>query len=303
MAAFNSNPPTAFATSPSTHIHHHPAETAADVNNENIPLSTPSRRRRDVEIDPELYTPMKRMRTLYAGLSSTSSGSFLVSKTLHTSSTPILAPVLEAVPPTLPRPDWSLAYGHSVDSYKTRQHLQEENELLRTNLRWAHTISCAQDGIIEGSSATMIVQDLTLRKLNGALHGKETEKASNRTLVIDASKGQCYSQDSIREGIFEQEERKKAAAAQKRSKADGRAAKKEAQAKLDEEWKRIKMNHEDAVKCWKTDCEKLASEGVPKKNWPKGPIHQRKPKLPPNLEAVADEDDVDDEEEDEHTID
>ena len=108
------------------------------------------------------------------------------------------------------------------------------------------------------------------------MHGKETEKASNRTLVIDSSRGQCYSQDSIREGLFLQEERKKAATAEKRAKADGRMAKKEAQARLvDEEWKRIKINHEESVKHWKAECAKLTSDGVPKKNLPKGPIHQR----------------------------
>ncbi|KAF8156536.1 hypothetical protein B0H34DRAFT_644654, partial [Crassisporium funariophilum] len=216
------------------------------------------------------------VRTLYTGLSSTSSGSFLVSKTPLTLSTPILPPVLKAVPLTLPHPDWSLGYAKPATPYTTRQNLQDENEMLQTNLWQAHTLSHAQDGVIEGSRATMVFQNLHLRKLNDALHGKKVEKASKRTLVIDASKGQVYSNDSIREGLFTQEERKKAAAAEKTLKADGRAAKREAQAKPDEEWKRIKANHEEAVKAWKTDCEKLASEGVPKKNWPKGPIRQRK---------------------------
>jgi hypothetical protein len=132
------------------------------------------------------------------------------------------------------------------------------------------------------------------------LYGKETEKTSKRTLVIDASKGQVYSEDAIREGIFEQEERKKVLAAEKRLRADGRAAKKEAQAKLEEEWKRIKIIHEEAVKAWKADCDRLASEGIPKKNWPKGPIRPRKPKLPPTLDTVVDEDDGEDDEDDEH---
>jgi len=81
-----------------------------------------------------------------------------------------------------------------------------------------------------------------------------------------------YSDDAICEGLFVQDERKKALAAEKRSKADGRAARKEAQAKLEEEWKRIKILHEEATRIWKADCDRLASEGVPKKNWPKGPI-------------------------------
>lgn len=171
---------------------------------------------------------------------------------------------------------------------------------MKTHLQRAHTLSHAQNGIIEGSSATMVIQNIHLRKLNGALYGQETEKTSKRTLVINTSKGQVYSEDAIHEGIFAQEEKKKAVAAEKKLKADGRAVKKDVQAKLEEEWKRIKIIHDEAMKIWKADCEKLASEGVPKKNWPKGPIRPRKPKLPVTLEAVVDEDDGVDEEENEH---
>ena len=58
--------------------------------------------------------------------------------------------------------------------------------------------------------------------------------------------------------------------------------------------------HEEATRIWKADCDRLASEGVPKKNWPKGPTRPRKPKLPATLDAVVDEDNGEDEEEDEH---
>jgi len=88
--------------------------------------------------------------------------------------------------------------------------------------------------------------------------------------------------------------------AEKRLKADGRAAKKEAQAKLEEEWKRIKIIHEEVTRIWKAECDRLASEGVLKKNWPRGPIRPRKPKLLATLDAVIDEDDGEDEDEDEH---
>lgn len=49
-------------------------------------------------------------------------------------------------------------------------------------------------------------------------------------------------------------------------------AKKEAQAKLKDEWKTIKIQHNEKEKAWKVTCEKLSVEGIPKKNWPKGPI-------------------------------
>ena len=146
----------------------------------------------------------------------------------------------------------------------------------------------------------MITQNLHLRKLNGALYGKEEERGSNRTLVIDQSKGQVYSSDSIRKGISEQQQRKEAAAAEKRSKANARAEKKEALAKLEAEWTDIKLKHEEAVKNWKSTCERLCSEGVPKKNLLKGPVRPRKPKLPVSFDAVVDEGNIEDEEEDEN---
>jgi hypothetical protein len=118
----------------------------------------------------------------------------------------------------------------------------------------------------------MVVQHIHLRKLNRALHGKETYKVSTRSLVIDSSKCQVYSGNDIRDSIYAQEERKKAKAAEKKSKAEARAAKKEARARMEEEWMRIKSDHDDAVKSWKLTCERLASEGVPKRNWPKGPV-------------------------------
>ena len=229
IASFDANPPTALATLPSTHMQHCPTETPDDEN-----LVTPSCRKQGPEIDPLLYMLLKQMRILYTALSSTSSGSFLVSETPLTSSIPIATPVLEAVP-QLPCPDWSLAYGDPAVTPKTHQDLQEENELLKKHLQQAHILSHAQDGIIEGSSATMIIQNIHLCKLNGALYGKETEKTSKRTLVIDTSKGQVYSEDAIHEGIFTQEEKKKAVAAEKKLKADGRAARKDMQAKLEEE--------------------------------------------------------------------
>ncbi|KAF8876881.1 hypothetical protein CPB84DRAFT_1736288 [Gymnopilus junonius] len=304
MAAFNANLPTSFMTSPTTHSHAQVTASGGTETRPSTPLAptTPSRRRlREPEIDPDLYTPTKRMRILYSGLASTSSGSFLVSKVKLTSSMPIIDPILESMPP-LQAPDWTLAY-QSPNSQKTRQQLQEENGVLRTNLQMAHIHVHAQDGIIEGAHATMVVQNIHLRKLNGALYAKETDKSSDRTFTIDTSKATVYTKDDIRNGIYEKQQRKAAAAAEKKSRQDARVAKKGARAKLEEEWKAIKVRHEKAVELWKLDCEKRASEGVLKKDMPKKPKLQRKPKLPPSLEETVDDEEVDDEEDDENELD
>ncbi|PPQ88339.1 hypothetical protein CVT25_012553 [Psilocybe cyanescens] len=219
-----------------------------------------------------------------------------------TSSTPIVAPVLESLPAS-DDPDWSLADPDSVNGWSSCQDLENVIGMLKANLRKAHILTTSQNGIIEGSRATMVVQNLHLQKLNAALYGKETEKTSTRTLVIDSSKGQVYSGDAIQEEIHAQEERKKVKAAEKKSKAEGRAAKKEAQTKLENEWKVMKATHKKAMKLWKINCDKLSGEGVPKKHWPKAPARPKKPKLPASLEVVVDDDDGDDEEEDENTMD
>ncbi|PBK59870.1 hypothetical protein ARMSODRAFT_898784, partial [Armillaria solidipes] len=111
-------------------------------------------------IDPTLYTPSKRMRSLYAGLSLTSSGSFLVSKAKITSSTPILRPVLEA-PPPLPDPDWDLLNGGINEKpWVTTKEMQEENRVLRESLATAHLHIKSRDMMLEGAHAQLTYQNL-----------------------------------------------------------------------------------------------------------------------------------------------
>ena len=59
--------------------------------------------------------------------------------------------------------------------------------------------------------------------------------------------------------------------------------------KLNDEWAEMKKQHEEDARIWKEQCEKLKTEGVPKKNWPKAPIRPRKPTLPAQL--AEDDDD------------
>ncbi|KIL62014.1 hypothetical protein M378DRAFT_81767, partial [Amanita muscaria Koide BX008] len=89
--------------------------TAFDIDEETHTLTgcpeTPSRRHLvDPNVDPELYTPSKRMRMMHSAMASTSSGSLLVSKAKLTSEHArhiISPPVLEALP-VLPQPNWDV---------------------------------------------------------------------------------------------------------------------------------------------------------------------------------------------------
>ncbi|KAJ2930114.1 hypothetical protein H1R20_g6971, partial [Candolleomyces eurysporus] len=200
MASMRINPPTALATSPSTHTRHFVARTDSPDFESTTQPSTPSLRRPalSLDADPLLYTPTKRMRMMYAALSSTSSGSILVSKVKITSETRIAAPVLEAMP-TLPQPDWTLANGSP--SRKTYQQLLQENEELRAHLQRASALHRAQEGIIEGAHTSMVIQNLHFSKLNSALHGKEKPQEASRTFHIDSSKGSVFSSDMVLEGL------------------------------------------------------------------------------------------------------
>ncbi|KAJ7573615.1 hypothetical protein C8J56DRAFT_1065754 [Mycena floridula] len=90
---------------------HHYVPTALDNEPETPPNQSGSSQRwvRDPNIDPALYTPSKRMRFMTHALSTTTSGSFLISNEPITSSHPIPEPVLEG-PPMLAAPNWDLAW-------------------------------------------------------------------------------------------------------------------------------------------------------------------------------------------------
>jgi hypothetical protein len=126
MAAIDKNPPTSFSISPTTY--------RIASGSQNVPPETPMRRRqRPVEIDPDLYTPTKRLRTLYGALGSNEEHRFLVSKSPLTSATPITAPVLEG-PLQIPPPEWSLTREPPSQIGKSRQQLEYEILNLKSNL-------------------------------------------------------------------------------------------------------------------------------------------------------------------------
>ncbi|KAG6809803.1 hypothetical protein H0H92_014685 [Tricholoma furcatifolium] len=223
MAAFNNNPPTSFDVSPSTHTRAHNdsnphLQVPMDYESSTEPQTPSLKRVSDKNIDPSLFTPTKRMRSLYTALCSTSSGSFLVSKAPLTSATPII---------------------------QTVHHK-------------------AQNMIIEGAHAQLVVQNLHLQKLNGALHKKETRKKNDRALLLD-EKAQVLSSDEFLAQLTHQVERQEEEAAQRARNAETRASKREVIAHVEEEWMRIKEAHAANVSAWETECQKLGLEGVPKK--------------------------------------
>ncbi|KAG6811354.1 hypothetical protein H0H92_007819 [Tricholoma furcatifolium] len=156
----------------------------------------------------------------------------------------------------------------------SRFDLQTQNDELREHLSRAQVHHKAQNMIIEGAHAQLVVQNLHLQKLNRA-----------------------QERDKKEEQLQEEE------AAQRARNAETRASKREAIACVEEEWMRIKEAHAATyVSAWETECQKLGSEGVPKKEWPRKPTRPRKPQVSTTEQVPEEEDDeqegIEDEEED-----
>jgi len=246
---------------------------------QNVPPETPTRRRQHpLDIDPDLYTLTKRLRTLYGALGFNEEHQFLVLKSPLTSATPITAPVLEGAP-HIPPPEWSPAKGPPPQIWKSRQQLEYEILNLKSNLTIAHQHVQAQDSIIQGAHVQLVVQNLHLRKPNFALNTNKGKKKNEHTILFEG-KGQLFTSDTFFQKVEDQKAKKEAAAAKRISNAALRMARKEAQAKLDAEWARLKKNHEEASNAWKLTCDALKEQRIPKKSWPKAPTCPKKPKLP-----------------------
>jgi hypothetical protein len=283
MAVFDTNPP-----DPATPI-------ASSSSIPEIFQSSPSSRRRtrDENIDPSLYTPSKRIRTLNTALSATQSGSFLVSKDPITSATPIIPPVFELPPSSIPQPNWNLLKS-PIKSWQSRESLMIENSALRDALHQSKTQIHARDLVIEGAHAQLVYQNLHLQKTNNALNNNEKRKKNDRALLFDG-KAQVLSSSEFHTKVVQQNAAREAAAADKTTRADARATRKNALAVIEEEWSVIKSNHVKNLEAWEAECQRLNSENVPKRSWPKKPVRPRKPKLPPNVENMPDDGEEDEE--------
>lgn len=153
--------------------------------------STPSKRR-DPASNPDLATPHKRMRLLGVGLANTSSGSFLVTKARvsHLEMKRVIhPPVLECVPGEIATPDWSLIDKHAPFSEFTRSALESQCGALEKCLLLAQQRLEAQEMIMEGQNAQLIIQNIGMERMNHSLHEKEKGKKSDRTVLFPGGKG------------------------------------------------------------------------------------------------------------------
>ena len=147
-------------------------------------------------IDPNLVTPetpSKRMRMLTAGLAGTQSGSFLVSHAKYTSSTPF-SRLADHISPTLtflPQPNWNVISTpcYTSKSYQSNAQLEKHINSLTKELQKAKEVIRYREQQEEVNAAMLVVQDMTLQKMNESLHAKENKKSSSKNRVFAGGKG------------------------------------------------------------------------------------------------------------------
>jgi hypothetical protein len=227
------------------------------------------------------------MRTLYAHLGTTSAGSLLLSSPkIKSYDSPILPPVIQAVPQAIATPNWSLSTpGSGSKAYKTRGQLEMEIAELQTELGLAQQNVTVRDRIIEEGNATMVFQNLGLRKMNEALHLQEEKAATDRARLFKG-KAQCLSSDEFREELQAIEDARRAREDGKEAKKIARQKKKDLREEIEREWAAMKERHAAEVEDWSAECSNLLAAGA-KKDLPPKPKIGKKPQIP----VVDDEDD------------
>ncbi|TDL17554.1 hypothetical protein BD410DRAFT_689367, partial [Rickenella mellea] len=222
-------------------------------------------------------TPSKRIRLMTAGLATTSSGSFLVSKARVTSAHKISAPVINR-PPILPQPDWSLITAPRPGEYETKQQLLSRIEALTSGLELAQQHVTVLRAINEGANAQLVIQDMLGQKQNESLYSAENKKKTDRTKLFPEGKGRHLTDEKFIRELQAGEKAKTDNAAAKAKRRVDRAAKKVAKVAAEKEWQAAMERHKEDVKNWEDECKRLRDQKVLKKDLPKKPARPVKPK-------------------------
>jgi hypothetical protein len=136
-------------------------------------------------------------------------------------------------------------------------------------------------------AAQLTVEHAHLTKLNQALYAKEKKKSSDCTILFAEGFGRHLTSKESISLVEGQKLQKEQEAAEKEQRLEGREAHKAVNAVAEAEWAMIVAVHEQAVKDWTTECERLWAQNVRVKDLP--PKLKRPPKPKPVPEVVPEE--------------
>lgn len=193
--------------------------------------------------------------------------------------------MLEKTPLQMSAPDWGLLNeAEETDMgyrHQAMEMLQEKNRALVNSLQDAKVVVEAFQNREEMYAAQAVMQDMTLSKMNWALHVKE-EKGKNKPdkeVLPNKGLGRLWTD----ERILGFQQRKKTAQAQeevdKKARLVERESKKEKKGALEKEWKEIKVKHAEWVEAWSKTCEQHWANGTRVRDLPRKPTHISKKDL------------------------
>ncbi|KIJ41333.1 hypothetical protein M422DRAFT_48615 [Sphaerobolus stellatus SS14] len=219
------------------------------------------------------------VRILISRLSSTSSGSFLVSESPLRSHIPIQVPILESSA-SLPASTFTINREIPNVAEYTKEQLAAIITGLASQLTDVQVLLLARDGQITRLQAQLIIQNMHLLKLNKTLQMKEKGKDPDAHLqLFPGGFGCVLTNDDFIALQEEVKARKVAKEAQKRQKKAKKENKQVLLAEQKHQWELICKHHEEATTAYKEECVRFKAHGVKRSGWPKAPKCQRKPTL------------------------
>ncbi len=283
MAVFNHQPATQFEMDANAHLSPRAEGSVGSPGRPSSPRlpssptpnaqTTPSKRRIDANSDPSLFTPSKRRRILTNSLAASSSGSFLVSNAVITSSQHIASPVLER-PPPLREPDWDLLHvSRGSLASATKSQLEARCDKLTNELALSRQHVQVGRSIIQSANAQLLVQNLFCKKLNVALKINEGKKrTSKKTKIINDGRGRVMTKESTVQALEAQEAERQAEIEEKERKRVARETKRGLTEEIERMWARegrrtCKTCHRMDSPMRKTESRWHSSEGSPQKAW------------------------------------
>jgi hypothetical protein len=117
--------------------------------------------------------------------------------------------------------------------------LEAEISELKKQLSLAHQNVAVRDQILEEANATMVFQNMGLKKTNEALHQQEEKTRTDRARLF-RGRAQCLSSDEFQQAVAEIEAEKNAKVAGKEAKKVERQRRKEMKEEIEKEWVRMK---------------------------------------------------------------
>jgi predicted component of type VI protein secretion system len=91
----------------------------------------------------------------------------------------------------LPEPDWSLIEEPlpTESSYQSKSQLAKRIKALTDELAMAKQVIKYRKGTEQANTAMLVIQDMTLQKMNETLHAKEKGKKPKHNQIFTGGKG------------------------------------------------------------------------------------------------------------------